>query len=266
MIITSRTNPMIVATAALHEKKYRDERHLFLLEGIKLFREAVSSGLEIVSVFTSEKNYPLCKEMMPDGDIITVSDSVLEKLSTEKAPQGIICVAKYIDKIHIINKIYSVEDFLSKNHRCLILSSVRDPGNLGTIVRTAAAFGIDELILSCDCTDIYNPKTIRGAMGTLFKQKISYAENLYDAVMTMKRAGYNVCAAILDKDSKRLDEMEINSKTAFIVGNEGHGIAPEIIEAASGKVYIPMEEGVESLNAAMAATVFMWQMKLSSKK
>lgn len=266
MTITSRTNPTIIETAALHEKKYRDERRLFLLEGIKLFKEAVSSGLDIVSVFTSEKNYSLCRELMPEGEIITVSDSVFEKLSTEKSPQGVICVAKYIDKIHIVNKIYSMEDFLGENRRCLILSSVRDPGNLGTIIRTAAAFGIDELILSPDCTDIYNPKTIRGAMGTLFRQKITYAENLYSTVITMKRAGYNVCASILDKDSKRLDEMKIDSKTAFIVGNEGHGISPEIIEAASEKVYIPMEEGVESLNAAMAATVFMWQMKLSAKQ
>lgn len=104
MLITSRSNPAVVAAAALHDKKYRDEQHLFLFEGIKLFREAVLSGIDIVSVFTSEKNLPFCREMLPGKDIIQVSDSVIEKLSTEKSPQGVICVAKYIDKIHNLNK------------------------------------------------------------------------------------------------------------------------------------------------------------------
>ncbi len=263
MLITSRSNPAVVAAAALHDKKYRDEQHLFLFEGIKLFREAVLSGIDIVSVFTSEKNLPFCREMLPGKDIIQVSDSVIEKLSTEKSPQGVICVAKYIDKIHNLNKIYTMKDFISRDRRIMILSSLRDPGNLGTVIRTASAFGTDELILSADCADIYNPKTVRAAMGTLFRQRITYAANLRDAVIMMTKAGYNVCAAVLDRESERLDKMKITSKTAFVIGNEGHGISPDIIEAAGSKVYIPMEDGVESLNAAAAAAVFMWQMKIS---
>ncbi len=263
MLITSRSNPAVVAAAALHDKKYRDERHLFLLEGIKLFREAVLSGIGIVSVFTSEKNLPLCRRLLPGREIIQVSDSVIEKLSTEKSPQGVICVAKYIDKIHNINKIYTENDFISGNRRIMILSSLRDPGNLGTVIRTASAFGTDELILSSDCADIYNPKTVRAAMGTLFRQRITYTDHLRDAVLLMQKAGYHVCAAVLDKESERLDKMKITSKTAFVIGNEGHGVAPDIIGAAGGKVYIPMEDGVESLNAAAAAAVFMWQMKIS---
>ncbi len=263
MLITSRSNSSVMLASSLQNKKYRDREGLFLIEGIKLFREAVTSGVEIVSVFSTEKNVPLCRELLPDKEIFEVTESVFEKISTEKSPQGVICVAKYIDKFHIINKIYNIDDFLSGERRVMLLSSLRDPGNLGTVIRTAAAFGIDELILSSDCADIYNPKTVRAAMGTLFRQRVTYVCDLAETVETMKRAGYDVSAAVLDEESLRLDEMKITEKTAFIIGNEGHGIADDVISAASSKVYIPMEKGVESLNAAIAASVFMWQSAVS---
>ena len=257
MVITSRSNPAVVAAAALKEKKYRDASSLFMLEGEKLFLEAVSSGIGISEVFVTEGKLSLCRGKVSDELIRVVSDGVIEKISTEKSPQGIICVAKYIDKIHIINKIYNMEDF-SDGRRIMILSSIRDPGNLGTIIRTASAFGVDELILSSDCADIYNPRTVRAAMGTLFRQRVSYVSDLPATVTELNLAGYDTRAAMLDDGSERLDCMRINRKTAFIVGNEGHGIAPEVVSSASGRVYIPMVNGVESLNAASAATVFLW--------
>lgn len=265
MIITSRSNPMVVLSASLKEKKYRDENKLFLVEGIKLCREAIASKIEIAHIFATQKNLRLFTELYEKEKVIEVSESVLEKISTEKAPQGVICVAKYIDKIHNINKIYNMDDFRSGNHRVMILSSIRDPGNLGTVIRTAAAFGIDELILSRDCADIYNPKTVRAAMGTLFKQKISYTDDLCGAVRILKESGYGVFSAVLDRESVKLDEMKIDRKTVFVIGNEGHGVSTEIINASTGKVYIPMSDGVESLNAAAAAAVFMWQSKSFDK-
>lgn len=265
MLITSRTNPAISAAAALRKKKHRDESKMFLLDGIKLLREAVAAGIEITSVFATEKNLPLCREILPENVITVVTEPVFDRLSTEKSPQGVICVAKYIDKIHIINKIYKVDDFRNGG-RYLMLSSLRDPGNLGTVIRTAAAFGIDGLILSSDCADIYNPKTVRAAMGTLFRMSVAYASDIVDTVSVLGEAGYSVCAAVLDPDSESLDTMRVTDKTVFVIGNEGHGIDPAIISAAHKKVYIPMAEGVESLNASAAAAVFMWQMKLSSGK
>lgn len=265
MLITSRSNPTVVATAALKEKKYRDESHAFLVEGVKLFREAVASGLVIERVFATEKMVSLCREILPEGEVMTVSDSVLEKISTEKSPQGIICVAKYLDKIHIINKIYKEEDFRTAEKRILILSSLRDPGNLGTVIRSAAAFGCDELILSADCADLYNPKTVRAAMGTLFRQPIAVVSDLPETVRTMTAGGYRVCAAVLDDKAERLDRMTIDNRTAFAVGNEGHGIDPAVVEAAGNTVFIPMRAGVESLNAAAAAAVFLWQSMVSAQ-
>ena len=265
MLITSRSNPLIIETASLKEKKYREGSGAFLIEGVKLFDEAVKKKAPIVRVFATEKMMDHCSSALKNGEIITVSDSVFEKLSTEKSPEGIICVAKYIDKFHNINKIYNKEDFEGSERRMLLLSSLRDPGNLGTIIRTASAFGIDEIVLSSDCADIYNPKTVRAAMGTLFTQRISYVPDLADAVRSMNDGGYTTLAAVLDDKAISLTDVNIGKKTAFIIGNEGHGIAPDVIESASGTVYIPMEAGVESLNAAIAASVFMWQSAVKIK-
>ena len=103
MLITSRTNPAVSAAAALRDKKHRDEKKMFLLDGIKLFEEAVKAGLDIVSVFATEKNLPLCRKLLPGREITEVTEPVFDRLSAEKSPQGVICVTKYIDKIHNIN-------------------------------------------------------------------------------------------------------------------------------------------------------------------
>lgn len=263
MVITSRSNPLIVSTAALKEKKYREREGLFLLEGVKLYEEALKSNICLTQVFATEKALKRCATLSSDVEIIQVSDSVYEKISTEKSPEGIICVAKYIDKIHNINKIYNMEEFSDSQRRVLILSSLRDPGNLGTVIRSAAAFECDEIIMSSDCADIYNPKTVRAAMGTLFRQRISIVPSLSDTVRTMSEGGYKVYAAVLDEKALPLNRLEITAKTAFIIGNEGHGIDQDVINAAGNTVYIPMAKGVESLNASAAAAVFMWQSMIS---
>lgn len=262
MMITSRSNPLIVETAALKEKKYRDRDRLFMLEGEKLLQEALVSKAELTHVFCTPDKLELCRTLGVSDELIAlVSEEVLKKLSTEKAPQGVICVSKYIDKFHNINKIYSKEDFpCGAVKRCILLSSLRDPGNLGTIIRTALAFGIDEILMSSDCADLYNPRTVRASMGAVLKQRISVCDSLANAITTMRECGYSVYAAMLDRSAKTLTDIEISDKTAFVIGNEGHGISEEIASCANGKVYIPMEAGAESLNAAVAASVFMWQM------
>lgn len=266
MLITSRANPLIVESASLKEKKYRESTKTFLIEGVKLFCEAVKKKVPIVRVFATEKMTEYCSSVLENGEIITVSEGVFEKLSTEKSPEGVICVAKYIDKFHNINKIYNMEDFEGSVRRILLLSSLRDPGNLGTVIRSATAFGCDEIIMSDDCADIYNPRTVRASMGTLFTQRLTVVPSLPDTVRAMNDGGYVTLAAVLDESAQPLDKVGIDRKTAFIVGNEGHGIDASVINAASGTVYIPMAQGVESLNAAAAAAVFMWQSMISIKE
>lgn len=265
LVITSRQNPKIKAVCALSEKKEREARGLFRFDGIKLFLEAYENGVEIESVFIRESSAEALEVRVGDKlstieeRVVPVTDLVFDKLSDEKAPEGIITVAKTIDKIRKIVKIE--EGTKTDGESMIILESLRDPGNVGTIIRCAAALGIDRVVMSSDCADIYNPKTIRAAMGGLFRIKIDTVSIslLPDYVRTLRREGRRVFAAALDEKSMPLGSFPCKEGDCFIIGNEGHGLSAELIEAADHSVIIPMREGCESLNAAMAAVILMWE-------
>ena len=258
--ITSRSNPAVTDDAALKEKKFRDRNSLFMFEGKKLFYEAFSSGIEVERVYALADRADECAAHIGSDRVIRVSAPVFDKLSTEKSPEGIICVAKYIDKLHNFNKIYNVDEFSVPHKKTVALCSVRDPGNVGNVIRSAAAFGIEELLLSSDCADIYNPRTVRASMGALFRLHISVCEDFDETVKVFRRAGYDTYAALLDRSALSLSELKISASTLFIVGNEGHGLSESTVAAAGKTVFIPMAHDVESLNAANAAAVFMWEM------
>jgi TrmH family RNA methyltransferase len=266
--ITSRQNPLIRQIASLHEKKYRDQSRLFLLEGVKLFEEALASDVPISYIFTTPDTLPRCLSMMGLKDeseapehLICLPESVFEKISTEKSPQGLLSVANYLDKRHFSGTIYNKD----VSGRAFLLSSIRDPGNLGTIIRSARAFGVEHLILSPDCADLYNPKTVRAAMGTLFRQRITVVPDLSDAIGTLRRSGYEVYAAMLDERARSLASLTIGEKTAFVVGNEGHGIDAATASACTGSVIIPMaKDSAESLNAAIASSILLWHSHFAS--
>ncbi|MBO4770626.1 MAG: RNA methyltransferase [Clostridia bacterium] len=255
--ITSRNNPRILTAASLSRKKGRDETGLFMLEGKKLLEEAIKSGAPLTDVFCTEKQVEYCLSLKPECDVTCVSEQVFLKISTEKSPQGIISLSKHIDKTCNLDKIFIERDF-TDNHSVFVLCGVQDPGNVGTIVRTAAAAGIGELILSDDCADVYSPRAVRASMGAIFRQKIAYASSLSNAIDILKKNGYSIYASVLDKKAVSIDSIDCTGKTVFIVGNEGHGIPNEIVSAAGHTVYIPMKNGVESLNVSAAATIFMW--------
>jgi TrmH family RNA methyltransferase len=130
---------------------------------------------------------------------------------------------------------------------------------LGAIVRSAVAFGTDTLLLSADCADLYNPKTLRAAMGSLFKIRAFIVEDLADAVIALRQSGRRVFAAELTENAVSLAEACPCTKDIFIIGNEGHGIPREISSSCDGSVYIPIKQGVESLNASVAASVLLWE-------
>lgn len=254
-IIISRSNPLITKIAKLSDKKYRDAERLFTFEGYKLIEEALLNNLEIEYIFHTE-NCKFFDNRLSNCRKFTVSDSVYTKISTEKSPQGVFCVAKYIDNFHKKVKIYNNN---SINDKVFIVSSIRDPGNLGTIIRSACAFGIDELILSNDCADIYNPKTIRASMGTLFKQRITIVDEITQAAINLQDNGYTVYAAALNNNAKNINDIAITDKICFTIGNEGHGLPDEYLQICNESVIIPMTEGTESLNAAIAASILMWE-------
>lgn len=267
-IITSRNNPLVKWAVALSEKKGQRAEKSFIVEGEKLTVEALKKGLPVVHIFISEskreREMSLISEFMDDGRyencVVTVlSDVAFEKISTEKAPQGVISVIKYLDFFRNLNIINKEEFLLSEGERAILLYSLRDPGNLGAVIRSAVAFGVNHIVLTDDCADIYNPKTIRAAMGTLFKVKITTVSDISSFINAAKQVGRRVFAAELTDGAKSVKDIELTRNDIFIIGNEGHGIPAEISEICTCSVYIPISQGVESLNASVAAAVFMWQ-------
>ena len=269
IVITSRQNPSIKRLCFLLEKKGREASGLFRFDGIKLFSEAVSCGVHIEEIYLRESSISTIEARLESemfslsaAKIICVSDDVFEKISEERSPEGIITVARYIDGLSKIGEIKDA-DIPPKTESVLLLESLRDPGNLGTVLRSAAALGIDRVILSSDCADVYNPKTIRAAMGALFRVSICrLGEGLMPEYIERRRAsGRRVFAAALKNDAAVLGSFELRTGDCFVIGNEGHGLSQSTIDGCDKCVIIPMQAGCESLNAAAASVIFMWEMK-----
>lgn len=266
-VISSRTNPLVVAVAKLEDKKYREREGLFRFDGLKLFREAVLCKLPIEYLLlrqsTSERILSDIERAFEDCDavceskVILLGDSAFEKISSEKAPEGIICVSKHIDNFHKIGKIDT--ETASSEQKILLLESIRDPGNLGTIMRTASAFGYQMLVISQDCADLYNSKTLRAAMGAAFRTKTLRVPQIKEAIDMLSLYKRRVFAAALDEKAAKLGSFSIKSTDCFLIGNEGHGLSDESVGACEHSVFIPMGTDTESLNASVAAAVCMWE-------
>lgn len=264
--ISSKSNPTLMWAASLHEKKYRDRASAFLLEGKKLVTEALSLALPVTHVFIEEGKWDLYySELVPfvsdkEGEaprFYALSEACFRKISTEQAPQGVIAVIKHLDIFKSCIKI-DVED-LSTTDSAVFLYSVRDPGNLGAILRSAAAFGISTVLLSADCADLYNPKTLRAAMGGLFRLRVITVEDCEGSVNALRACGRHVWAAELRKGAVSLTDLPLRKTDVFVIGNEGHGIAEDVSASCDGSVFIPISGGVESLNASVAASVLLWE-------
>ncbi len=272
-VISSRQNPKVKSLCSLSEKKGREETSLFRFDGIKLCAEALACSVGIECVYLRESSATLIKERLSgaldtlsEDRIIYLSDELFSRISEEKSPEGIITVAKHIDKFGKISKIEK-ED-IPREESLLLLESIRDPGNLGTMIRSAAALGIEKIVMSSDCADIYNPKTIRAAMGGLFRVDIARIDSgiMSEYICELRGVGRRVFAAALDDRACRLGDFEITRGDCFVIGNEGHGLSPEVISACDASVIIPMQAGAESLNAASASVIFMWELYRANKK
>lgn len=254
--ITSRSNRLIIETAKLSSKKYRDENRLFYFEGRKLLEEALSNGVVPVRVFLTEKNAHIADTLPKECEKYLVSEEVYAKLTEEKSPEGVFSVAKHLDSLHNFATIYNGV----KCERCFAAVSVRDPGNLGTLMRTAAALGIDRLILSSDCADIYSPKTLRASMGALFRIKTVRCADIISTLSSLPASGIIPMAACLSDEAVTLGKYELPENVCFVVGNEGHGLDKEVAYAcAGGEIIIPMTSGAESLNVSSAASILLWE-------
>ena len=254
--ITSRSNRLIIDTAKLRDKKYRDEKKLFYFEGRKLLAEALDKGISLETVFLTEKNAHIADTLPPGVQKYIVSDEVYAKLSEEKSPEGIFSVAKHLDSLHNFATIYNGVKF----ERCFAAVSVRDPGNLGTLMRSAAALGIDTLVMSSDCADVYSPKTLRASMGALFRLRTVRCSDIAATLASLPEIGIVPIAASLSDKAGVLGISTLPENVCFVVGNEGHGLPREVIDAcAGGEIIIPMRQGAESLNVSGAAAILLWE-------
>ncbi len=241
-VLTSKNNPLVKETVALKEKKGRKEQGLFLVEGRKMALECKNSPLGIERVFVSE-GY---KGELPfeSSLIVRVSEEILRYLSDEKTPQGIICRVR-IPQIPLS----------SSNGKCLLLDGVADPGNMGTILRTANAAGYKKVYLTSDCVDPYSPKSVRASMSGIFFTEICRGER---AEILSVLAGSPIIVA----DMGGVNLFRFTPPTAYtlVIGNEGNGVSPTVRETATHTVRIPMQETQESLNAALSAGIMMYEL------
>lgn len=287
--IVSRQNRHVVGLCKLEDRKAREETELFRFDGIKLLCEAIRRGVVLDSLFVRAGSTGQIAEGMEtlygltptavDCPVYPVDNDLFARISQENAPEGVICVAKYIDKRHKKCKIN--RDGLPHLDRgpVILLESLRDPGNVGTVIRTAAALGVARIILSNDCADLYHPRTVRAAMGPLFSMPVTRVDDLAGAVRLLRAGGWVVNAAALDESAQRLGEVDLSApvgaetanrpgdpgKVCAVIGNEGHGLSKAVIEACDRTVYIPMEADAESLNAGAAAALIMWEMRRAGR-
>lgn len=264
-VITSRQNPLVQQAVRLDQKKYRDAEGRFLLHGLKLAEEALCCGAEIELILVREDAAARVETALGgsakigESRVVLLGESAFAKISPEKSPEGVICIAKTLDKFHKNITIKKGAPLDLRGERLLLLESMRDPGNLGTVLRSAAAFGVDCVLLSADCAELYNPRTLRAAMGAIFKLPTLRVDDLPAAVAALRADGRRVWAAALNRTAVRLDALDLAERDCFLIGNEGHGLSDAAIAAADGAVFIPMRENTESLNASAAAAVCLWE-------
>ncbi len=266
-LITSKNNPKVVRVSKLLQKKYRGEYGEYIVCGKKLTEEASLANMKAESIFVTdiffEKNGAFCRDIFKtvgeNAEIYKTSCEVMKKMSGEESPDGILCVFKCTDNSEKISSVYSNSLCNGIKGGIVILDSVRDPGNMGTAIRSAYAFGIGLVIASPDCADIYSPKVQRGAMGASFGQSVM-VQDTKKTIKELKDSGFSVYAAALHQNSADITDVKIDEKTAFVIGNEGSGLSSDVISLCSGCVIIPIKEHSESLNAAVAASIIMWEM------
>ncbi len=253
-VITSKDNEMVKNIKRLKEKKYRQQEQAFIVEGIKLVQEAIQEQMVI-------KKIVICEDCITDGsinqnllyeiakqDCMYVSKNVFDSLTDVVNPQGILAV---IEKRNEESSIDYGEDML------IVLDGIQDPGNLGTILRTMDSAGLKQIILSETTTDPYNPKVIRSTMGAIYRMNIIQSSNIIETLKNIQKNKFQVVATSL-QTQENIYTIDYHKK-AIVIGNEANGVSKEVLELANQKVKIPMLGKTESLNAAVATSIIIYE-------
>ena len=251
--ITSKDNQLIKLVGLLQSSaKHRKEQNCFVLEGLRICDDAYQNNIKfdklIVTNTALEKHGDYIESFSKNSDSCYIlSDDLFKKISDTNSPQGIIALAK----IPQINK------NISLNGRYIALENLADPSNLGAIARTAEALGVDGIIMSADSCDPYSPKSLRSSMGTLLRLPLYITENITEFIKENKLRSF---ACVVDKDAESIVSQSFSDGDVLMIGNEANGLSQNAKECASHRITIKMQGKAESLNAAAAASIAMWEM------
>lgn len=247
--ITSVNNDLVKQTVKLQQKKYRDKENKFLLEGMKCIEEAYQAGVDIEYVFVLKEKAELYKYL--GEKIIITTEPVLKKISTTDSAPDAVGVA--------FKKIYSTAD-LKNAKKVVLLENIKDLGNLGTILRTSAAFGADAVVLyGSECTDLYNPKCVRSSVGNLWKIPVVYINEFSELKNLFEKFE---CVATLPRATEYLKNIKINEPMLIMFGSEADGLSQELIDFSTKEVKIEMASNVESLNLSVSCAVVLYKLFL----
>lgn len=255
--ISSKDNPRIKQLVKLQKSaRTRRECGLFLAEGLRICRDAMLSHALIETLYATGQ----AAEKFPEDfsqlsayarETILLAPSVFAHVSDTQTPQGFLCTIKTLDKTIQFDTIKDSGKFLA-------LDNVQDPNNLGTILRSAEAFGVSGVILSADCCDIYNPKVVRGSMGAVYRVPFVICGTI--AAFLGEHPELHSYAAVVSSDAERISDIVFDAPCVAVIGNEGNGLGRETIDACGHRITIPMKGNAESLNASAAATIIIWEM------
>lgn len=254
--ITSKNNSLIKLVCELNKhKKQRYERMQFVIEGFRLMQEALKSKLNILYCFATApfaaKYADFIKNISTVSKVFLIDESLGKKMSQNTTSAGIYCVCQ-MPKLTL--------NFNNLPNKGIALIDLQDPGNLGTIIRTAEAFGVNNIFLSKNSVDVYSPKVIKASMGSCFRVKISLIDDVAGFISSCHKTGIETYAAVLAENSFSFLNVKFAPNAMVFIGNEGNGLPKNIANLIKYHVKIPMEAPVESLNASVAAALFLYKL------
>lgn len=259
MTVSSKDNRWVKEWRALaRDAKTRRQSGCFALEGARLCGDALASGVGITAVLYTPAAAAAYAEIVSGlcaaaEQVVEITDSLAKYMADTTHPQGVFCVVKSLDNLLSFDTI--------NNMGCYgVLEDIQDPGNLGTIIRTAEALGLDGLILSVGCCDVYNPKVLRGSMGGVFRLPILIADDLVQTIVSLQQRGMTAYACVVDADATAVHTVDFADGRLCVIGNEGNGLSAAVTAACAERITIRMAGRAESLNASMAAGIVLWEM------
>lgn len=259
MTVTSKDNQWVKEWRRLNDSaKYRRETGLFAIEGARLCGDAVRSRVELKAVLYTASALAVYGNVVESllaaaDNAVEISPELSRHMSDTINPQGVFCIAKMLDNSLIIDKINIIGTYSA-------LEDIQDPGNMGTVIRTAEALGIDGILLSDGCCDIYNPKVLRASMGGVFRMPLMQVGDMAQAVVALQEKGLTAFACVVDADATPITAAGMGKGSVALIGNEGNGLRADTVAVCKRRVTIPMTGRAESLNASMAAGIILWEM------